>query len=423
MKNVEEGRPMSGDNRVLIRPYEKDRDFKDILRIWEEVGWTECENTQAMEIFLGTGRTTVAEVNGHAESMTTTISGSLLHMNTTLDLSVVAAVVTGHVARKLKLARKLTAFRLAEEAERGAVVSALGMFEQGYYNTLGFGTGSYLHICTFQPSSLKHLPPHRIPVRLTPAHVKEIHQNRVRQRPCHGKILMPEDHTLMELLWKKNGFGLGFRDTSGELTHHMWLTGKGREQGPYRVEWMAYRTTQELLELLSVLRTLGDQIHSVQMIEPPHLQLQDILDKPFFYRSVSRDSLHKAEMKAQGVFQFRIINLSAALEKTHLQSAGFSFNLHLTDPVEAFLDPDTPWSGCGGNYLVSLGENCKAVPGISDPSLPVLTCSVNAFSRMWLGVRPASVLQASEHIEGSPKLIDNLDVAFNLPTPHFNWEF
>lgn len=414
---------MFGDNAIVIRPYKPEKDFPNIRRIWEEAGWMESENKQGMELLFGAARITVAEINGQAESMVFTISGELLHLESSLNLTVVGAVLTGHISRKMKLARKITAMRLADEVERGAHVSTLGMFEQGFYNTLGFGSAGYLHIITFQPASLKKLSPHGIPVRLSIDDVEAIHDNRCRQLSSHGKVLLPKAHTEAELLWKKSGFGLGFRDRTGRLTHHMWLSGKGREQGPYKVEWMAYETTGQLLELLSLLRSTGDQVHSVTLVEPPHVQIQDFLEKPFYYCSITRNSPHQAEMKAIAVFQIRILNMEETLRRTHLNCPDFQFNLSLTDPLETFLPEESSWMGCGGRYLVHLGKECAAEKGKSNPTLPTLTCTVNAFSRMWLGVRQASVLQVSESMKAEPALMSLLDNAFNLPAPHFNWEF
>jgi len=413
---------MSGDN-IRIRSYDHKLDFEDIRKVWHEVGWMEFENTESMKIFFESGRTTVAEVNGHAESMALSITGGLLHQTNRLNLCVVGAVTTSHIARKLGLARKITACRIAEDAANGAHVSTLGMFEQDFYNTLGFGTAAYVHIATFQPSSLKKLPKHEIPCRITAKDAEEIQAARDMQMPCHGKAYLPLEHTLAELSWKKTGFGFGFRDKNGILTHHIWLSGKGKEQGPYRVEWMAYQNTDQMLELFSLLKSMGDQIHSVQMIEPPHIQIQDLLNKPFFHRSITRNSPHEAGMKASAFFQIRILNLEETLKRTALNCPDFKFILKLSDPIENFLPANSLWRGCGGTYLVTLGKTCSAIKNPVYQQLPVLTCSINAFSRMWFGVRPASVLMASEDMKSDPGLIEKLDSAFNLPAPHFNWEF
>lgn len=413
---------MSGDS-VKIRPYNYKQDFEDIRKVWHEAGWMEFENSESMKVFFESGRTTVAEINGHAESMGLTITGELLHIDNRLNLCVVGAVTTSHIARKLGLARKVTVSRIAEDATNGAHVSTLGMFEQGFYNTLGFGTAAYVHITTFQPAFLKNLPKHGIPCRLTAKDAEEIHATRTLQMPCHGKAYLPFEHTLAELNWKKSGFGFGFRDKNGTLTHHIWLSGKGKEQGPYRVEWMAYQSIDQMLELFSLLKSMGDQIHSVQMIEPPHIQIQDILDKPFFFRSVTRNSTHEAGMKAIAFFQIRILNLEETLKRTTLYCPDFQFILKLNDPIVNFLPGDSPWKGCGGTYQVTLGKKCSAIKDPAKQNLPIMECSVNAFSRIWFGVRPASVLKSSEEIKSDPGLIEKLDKAFALPTPHFNWEF
>lgn len=38
---------------------------------------------------------------------------------------------------------------------------------------------------------------------------------------------------------------------------------------------MAYRDWQQFLELMSIIRSMGDQIRVFRMREPPRIQLQD----------------------------------------------------------------------------------------------------------------------------------------------------
>ncbi|GIT39439.1 MAG: hypothetical protein Ct9H300mP8_06350 [Gammaproteobacteria bacterium] len=58
----------------------------------------------------------------------------------------------------------------------------------------------------------------------------------------------------------ENPFGLGYFDGSdGELTHFIWGEAE-EENGPYGIEWIAYRTTDQLFELLALIRSLGDQV-------------------------------------------------------------------------------------------------------------------------------------------------------------------
>ncbi|NQT88677.1 hypothetical protein HQ560_18065 [bacterium] len=56
-------------------------------------------------------------------------------------------------------------------------------------------------------------------------------------------------------------------------------------------------------------------------------------------------------------------------------------------------------------------------------SLPTLDATVNAFSRLWLGVRPASGLAVTDQLSGPPELLAALDAILRLPTPQPDWMF
>jgi len=98
------------------------------------------------------------------------------------------------------------------------------------------------------------------------------------------------------------------------------------------------------------------------------------------------------------------------------------FNLELHDPIERYLPDDAPWRGTGGEYVVALGPSSSAQSG-RDTSLPTLKSSVNAFSRMWLGVGRATGLSATTSMEGPSDLLAELDRVVCLPKPHTDWDF
>ena len=77
-----------------------------------------------------------------------------IYLEEDLRLSVVTGVTTSRVVRKQGLAGRLTAEVIAAAVEEGAQVSALSMFEQGFYDRLGFGTGGYEHMIRFDPADL-----------------------------------------------------------------------------------------------------------------------------------------------------------------------------------------------------------------------------------------------------------------------------
>jgi hypothetical protein len=48
---------------------------------------------------------------------------------------------------------------------------------------------------------------------------------------------------------------------------------------------------------------------------------------------------------------------------------------------------------------------------------------VNAFSRLWLGVRPASGLAVTDDLAGPSALLEQLDRVLLLPEPKPDWDF
>ena len=107
---------------------------------------------------------------------------------------------------------------------------------------------------------------------------------------------------------------------------------------------------------------------------------------------------------------------------TRLPGASIRFNLNLSDPVERYLDPGVQWHGVGGNYVVTLGPASGAELG-ADPALPTLKATVNAFTRMWLGVLPASSLAATDDLDGPRELLEGLDSVLCIPQPKPDWDF
>jgi hypothetical protein len=118
----------------------------------------------------------------------------------------------------------------------------------------------------------------------------------------------------------------------------------------------------------------------------------------------------------------RICDLQGCLAQTHLPGEAVQFNLTLSDPIERFLDEGSPWRGVGGEYVVTVGPASSAEPG-QDAALPTLQASVGAFTRMWLGVQPATGLAVTDDLRGPEGLLVALDTVLKLPAPHIDWDF
>jgi len=412
---------------VEIRNYNPETDFDGVARIWREIGWIESGNEnheKALGLFAEQYDSLVAIVDGSPECFVSTGMGSMRYLMQDLPLSVVTAVNTSHVARRQGLARKLTAQAIAKDAGAGAVVSALGMFDQGYYNRLGFGTGTYEYWHSIDPASVRVPVTPRPPKRLGADDWQAIHRSRHNRLRGHGSCVLDAGvATEAELLWADNGFGLGYPDgPNGELTHLIWFSTKAMEFGPLNAWFITYQTTEQFLELMGLLVHLGDNVQLVRMREPADIQLQDLIHQPFRRRRMTEKSEYENRVRATAYWQMRICDVKASVAAAKLRGETVRFNLKLTDPIAAELDEDAGWRGVGGDYVVTFGPESSAARG-SEAGLPILEASVGAFTRLWLGVRPATGLAVTDNLRGSAELLTALDRVLRLPTPKPDWDF
>ncbi|MDF1514928.1 MAG: hypothetical protein P1S60_14050, partial [Anaerolineae bacterium] len=156
--------------------------------------------------------------------------------------------------------------------------------------------------------------------------------------------------------------------------------------------------------------------------EPPGLQMQDLLQQPFKYRRISKPSKYESRMWASAYWQLRILNFERCMEHTHLRSGDTVFNVHFSDPITNYLDNGLDWQGVTGDYIVTVGAHSHAEHGM-DANLPTLTASVGAFTRMWMGILPATSLSLTDELAGPPQLLDDLDWLFRLPKPRIGWDY
>jgi hypothetical protein len=416
---TDEREPTSGFN---CRPYDPEKDREAARRIWREVGWLEKGHEEELDAFVRCGRALVSEIDGEAECLVTSAPGTIRYLREDLPFAAVTCVTTSRIARKQGIARRLAARLLAADARDGALVSGLGMFEQGFYNRLGFGTGAYEHWVSFDPARLKVSRRHRVPKRFSGADWERAHRARLRRTLRHGSCcLTPPEITRLDVTGE-NAFGLGYADAEGELTHGIWCDVKDRENGPYTINWWFHQTPEQFLELLALIKSLGDQVRSVGTNEPTGVMLQDFLLQPFKERQVTKRSPYESRMTAQAYTQYRVLDVPGCLARTLLPGADLRFNLRLSDPVEASLPEAMEWRGVAGEYVVSLGP-CSGAERGWDDALPPLEASVGAFTRLWLGSLPATGLRLSDDLSGPPGLLEALDDALRLPTPHPDWDF
>ena len=409
---------------MTIRDYDPERDLEAVTRIWFEIGWFKNERqAKYMDAFISAGRAIVADIDNEAECFVHVTEGTIRHQSADLDLAAVTAVTTSRIARKTGFAKRLTAASLANAAESGAAVSVLGMFDQGFYDKVGFGTGAYEQIAVFDPASLTVANGFRPPKRLNYDDSADMHHALLTRHRSHGGVtLSPADFFKAEVGFTDNPFGFGYYDgPDGTLSHFIWGNAEG-EHGPYSEKAMAYQNAEQLMELLALIKSLGDQVSSFRMLEPADIQLQDLLKQPFRHRRGTAGSKHENKIDSTAYWQLRILDLQTCLANTVLDGPTTQFNLTLTDPVIDHLDDGSNWRGIGGEYTITLGSESNATPG-TRKGLATLSASVGAFSRMWFGVRPASGLAITDELRGTPELLSQLDATLRLPQPHLGWDF
>lgn len=411
---------------MAMRPYVHSKDKDAVHRVLKEIGWMPVDDPygeKGQDTFIKATRAFVSDLNGAPECLVSTMPGTVRYLDEDVSLCCVTGVCTSRVARKQGLAAGLTAHAVAECAADGAELAGLGFFEQGFYDRFGFGTGVYEFNVRFDPADLTVDMKPRVPVRLEKEDWADMHDARLRSIRLHGSAtVLPPAFTCLRTSKPKGGFGLGYRDRKGRITHHFWCYKPEGWNVPLDVFWLSYETYDQLVELLALIKAFGDEIRTVSIPQPPHVQLQDLISHPFRAQNAREDSKHRTGTRATAFWQLRINDLRACLEKTHLRGKGVTFNLSLSDPIEKYLAPKARWKGAGGDYVVTLGQESEAARG-TKRGLPTLMVTVNAFTRMWLGVQPATTLAVTDKLSGDPGLLAKLDDVLLLPNPHLNWFF
>ncbi|MEQ8693562.1 MAG: GNAT family N-acetyltransferase [Pseudomonadales bacterium] len=405
---------MSGNNEPF-RDFDFARDLPAVKRIWQEVGWVDdAEGIAQLDHFFNCGRTRVATIAGEAECSVHTVPGTFNQRGRVLKLCAVTAVTTSRIARGHAFAKRLTAEQLLHARRNGAQMAALGMFDQGFYDLLGFGTGAYDNEFTFDPDLLQ--VNHRVPTpeRFGVDDVERLCAAMKDRLPAHGGVALdPVPLLCAELGFHTHSFGLGYSGKDGKVSHFVWLNPEG-ERGPYRVLFMAYQSTDQLLELLGLLKSLADQVYSCILREPPELQLQSLLARPLRHQALTKNGKHQNHIRSLAWWQARILDLPAVVSTFDDLANTIAFNLVLDDPLDAFAqEEDEP---LGGEYVVHLGADASAVRG-RDPQLPQLKASINALTRLLIGVASAEQLALTDEFTAPPDLLATLSQALRMPKP------
>jgi hypothetical protein len=418
-----------------LNPFDFDRDMESVLRIWHETGWYDGEDRQRAQIKAffkaNEGRSLVARLDGQAESVVHCTLGSMRYGTAPaareISVGAITAVTTSRVARKLGAASRLTARTIAEMGDDGAAVALLGMFEQGFYDRFGFGVGPYEHNVWAYPGSLRVPAEYRTPERFDfEHHSDELHEAVVSRYRTHGGVVIGGERSTATVVNLDQQVSVyGYR-TEGSISH--WMAVEHTEEfGPDRVVAWAFQSPQQCLELLRLVQEWGDQVDLIRFIEPAWMQAQDFDADPVHnYRRTKGSKVH-VRTDADAWWQVRIVNMDTCIAAMEPVAEPFEVVAEIEDPVADHL-ADSGYSGSweplSGVWRLSFGRQHRA-ERLADTSRNVdLRTSVNALSRWWLGVLPASSLGVIRQMDASHDLLRLLDpLTAQLPRPHPGWDF
>ncbi len=407
-----------------IRPLNLENDIDQMVKIWQEVGWLSSEEKPVLKILFQAGQGYGADLEDELEATLLSLPADINYEVNLLPVQALSGLVVSPRARRQRIGRNIMIRALEEAARSGQALSALIMFEQGFYDRLGFGLGGYKRVFTFDPEKLNIAEDPVMPARLSIDEWKSVHQALKRRDRSHGGISIKSPEFIKaELEWDKNeSYGLGYYDDDGSISHFLWLWRQGDSHGPLLVKFLACRNQAQLLDLLAIISRLGDQIHAVKMSEPYCLRLRDFISYPHKQeRKTTGGKLsYKSRVEAPG--QLKILDLRRCIEALAIPGAELEFNLKLEDPLSKFAGEDSP-AVISGEFSLKLGEESQLKEGTVQ-GLPTLQSSINAFTRLWLGSASPLELKASSQFSAPSELFRKLEETFRwLPEPQFEMYF
>lgn len=405
--------------------YDPDKHFEDCLLTWKDAGWFEKGQEKAAGEFIDSGSALVGIHQGRAVALATSGRGTFKHFlfNDELQFCSINSVNVAFHGRKKGFAALLTAELLAQAAENGVACAGLGMFEQGFYDRLGFANMPYWKSVYLRPSEIS-LQGRTVsdPVRLNGDDWEEVHNSRTKRLRGHGSINLEPSSTRAAFDFSPGCFVLGFRNEREELTHHVFFEKIRNEHGPVFTGWLCFRNSEQFRDLLLLIKNMGDQIDLIRISEPGGIQIQSLLNRPLASgRRTLNSGAKRVETRALSWTQCRILNLDKCIQGLVCPGGKCSFNLRLTDPVNSFLDKSFSWRGTGGDYAVKLSDSSDMAKGFIK-GLPLLECSVNAFTKLWNGTTRATMLPYTEKISAPAELLEKIDESLFMPEPAYDWE-
>lgn len=150
--------------------------------VWHDCGWSDkVEECDLLDTFFKLGPSWVGIRDEAVQSVVHTAAATIRYQDADIPLQAVTGVTTGLQARRGGVAARTLAHAIAAGAANGAIVSALGIFDQGFYDRLGYGSLDIMRLIRFDPRDIRVDATHRAPLRFSEKDVDDIHAARSRQ--------------------------------------------------------------------------------------------------------------------------------------------------------------------------------------------------------------------------------------------------
>ena len=166
----------------LVAVYDEDLHRAGAQLVWHDCGWSDkVDECELLDTFFKLGPSWVGIRDETVQSIVHTAAATIRYQETDIPLQAVTGVTTALQARRGGLAAKTLGHAMAAGVANGAIVSALGIFDQGYYDRLGYGSLDIMRFIRFDPKDIRGAAIHRSPHRFSESDIEDIHNARSRR--------------------------------------------------------------------------------------------------------------------------------------------------------------------------------------------------------------------------------------------------
>ena len=202
-----------------IRLYDRQRDLAAVQRVWREIGWISTEaGAECLADFLAVGRSYVAALDGEAKALVHAVPGAMRYQDGDAPICAVTAATTSLVARGRGMALRLTARQVADGALAGAEVRCWEYLTKASMIGWALAPAAMTNICALIRPPWPSMRPFARRSASRRRTRGAVHGAMLMRRRGHGGcVLHPPEVMQAELVWRPNGFGLGY-EADGTLT-------------------------------------------------------------------------------------------------------------------------------------------------------------------------------------------------------------